>query len=397
MAALAAPRPAAPFSSEHPNQLRFGVGDRVQCNVGEWVTGTVVAHFYRERHWPQGRTAPYQIRLDDGGAMIFAPLDDDRVVKALPRTPVHDCLKRKDMEALAALCDGALPPRLFNLPDADLSPPLCFLFSAPETQDWSADEIAEAARLLVEEGGARVNGLCDGRGSSPLHLAAARDDVDVLNVALKWCTREHGLDINAQNLEQSKYTGGDWHKVTGDKRYMDREEKDAQSSEPTILHDTALHLAVKEECEESAIRLIECGADVNIPDHEGDTPLVSALDNDLLDVAQMLLGRGAAVDVASPNLACNSLLHHFASRGNVAVLTMLMDAETFDAGLLERPGGALDFTPLHLAARGGRTQACELLLARGASAAARDKNGKTPADLAEANKKAALAAKLRAL
>ena len=66
--------------------------------------------------------------------------------------------------------------------------------------------------------------------------------------------------------------------------------------------------AVKEECEESAIRLIECGADVNIPDHEGDTPLVSALDNDLLDVAQMLLGRGAAVDVASPNLACNSLL-----------------------------------------------------------------------------------------
>lgn len=39
---------------------------------------------YRESEWAADEVAPYQIRLDDGeGTLIFAPMDDDRVVRKL--------------------------------------------------------------------------------------------------------------------------------------------------------------------------------------------------------------------------------------------------------------------------------------------------------------------------
>jgi len=65
-------------------ELRFPVGTRVQCRTSQgedgWTLGSVAKHWYREERWPAGRIAPYQIKLDDG-KMIFAPLDDDRVIR----------------------------------------------------------------------------------------------------------------------------------------------------------------------------------------------------------------------------------------------------------------------------------------------------------------------------
>ena len=63
--------------------LRFAVGDRVECKTGcdEWTSGTVVALLYRDDKMPQGKVAPYQIELDDDEGLIWAPLDDDRVIR----------------------------------------------------------------------------------------------------------------------------------------------------------------------------------------------------------------------------------------------------------------------------------------------------------------------------
>jgi len=65
-------------------ELRFAIGTRVQCRTGQgedgWSLGTVVKHWYRENRWPRDRVAPYQVKLDDG-RLIFAPLDEDRVVR----------------------------------------------------------------------------------------------------------------------------------------------------------------------------------------------------------------------------------------------------------------------------------------------------------------------------
>lgn len=62
---------------------------------------------------------------------------------------------------------------------------------------------------------------------------------------------------------------------------------------------------------------------------------------------------------------------------------------------MEEALGPLKFSPLHMAARGGRVDACQFLIECGASVLCLDKNGQTPADLAAKNGKIVLAASLR--
>lgn len=62
-------------------KLRFEVGARVECNCGTWKPGTVIKHFYTQASFPEGMCVPYQVQLDDG-KRIFAPADEDRVVRA---------------------------------------------------------------------------------------------------------------------------------------------------------------------------------------------------------------------------------------------------------------------------------------------------------------------------
>ena len=69
-------------------QLRFRIGDRVMCNMGEtdgWTPGTVIALNYREDGWPSGKTAPYQVKLDgDTNRQIYAPEDHDGIIRRAP-------------------------------------------------------------------------------------------------------------------------------------------------------------------------------------------------------------------------------------------------------------------------------------------------------------------------
>jgi len=63
-------------------ELRFAIGGRVECNVGQWMAGTVVQQWYRDPHWPEGKVVPYQIKLD-GGPTIFAPADSDKCIRKI--------------------------------------------------------------------------------------------------------------------------------------------------------------------------------------------------------------------------------------------------------------------------------------------------------------------------
>ena len=342
------------------------------------------------------------MRLDNG-ALIFAPMDDNRVIREMPNSPIHDCLLARDMTRLAALCDSSLPKALFNSPNINGDPPLCYILSCTELEDWNTEEVIEAMEMLVDGAGANVNN-CDGSGNTVLHLAAARGDARLLEKCLLWTKARPGkdssdkIDLDMQNIDASKYKEGDWQVIDGDTRYLSKAEREEKASEPEFLNDTALNIAIKEEHNECAMRLLQAGASVNIPDVDGDTPLVCALENDLTDVAAACIAKGSKVDVESKNLACNRLLHHYASRGKVDVLRLLMDAAGDDTGrLLNEARGALNFTPLHMAARGGRLDACQLLVERGADIYAKDKNGDTPAQLAVANKKTSVADWLKSL
>ena len=79
--------------------LRFAIGDRVECNVGEWASGKVIALWYSEPGFDQ--PAPYQVLLDSG-SFIFAPQDVDSVVRvatgtaaAAPQHPFRGVLRSK--------------------------------------------------------------------------------------------------------------------------------------------------------------------------------------------------------------------------------------------------------------------------------------------------------------
>ena len=66
----------APFPSLPPSPLP-SLCMQVECNVGEWIGGTVIKLWYSEAHWEVQRKVPYQVKLDDG-RLVFAPLDHDR-------------------------------------------------------------------------------------------------------------------------------------------------------------------------------------------------------------------------------------------------------------------------------------------------------------------------------
>ena len=67
-------------------KLRFPIHQKVDCKIGlnnnEWETGIVIKLWYEE---PQGVWNPYQIQLDNG-SVIYAPADNDRVVRISNRS-----------------------------------------------------------------------------------------------------------------------------------------------------------------------------------------------------------------------------------------------------------------------------------------------------------------------
>eukprot|EP00619_Florenciella_sp_RCC1007_P006125 CAMPEP_0205928506 /NCGR_PEP_ID=MMETSP1325-20131115/24756_1 /ASSEMBLY_ACC=CAM_ASM_000708 /TAXON_ID=236786 /ORGANISM="Florenciella sp., Strain RCC1007" /LENGTH=463 /DNA_ID=CAMNT_0053297561 /DNA_START=59 /DNA_END=1450 /DNA_ORIENTATION=+ len=68
-------------------KLRFQIGDAVECRVGpneetDWEKGVITEHYWRDDSWPAWKTSvPYQIQLDSDGGFIFAPVDEDMVIR----------------------------------------------------------------------------------------------------------------------------------------------------------------------------------------------------------------------------------------------------------------------------------------------------------------------------
>ena len=89
----------ADLAGERP-RLRFDLHDRVECSYYDpctrrsvYAPGTIVQVWYREEEWPTKCEAPYQIRLDDYGALIYAPFDEDGCIRAERGRTVHTRLE----------------------------------------------------------------------------------------------------------------------------------------------------------------------------------------------------------------------------------------------------------------------------------------------------------------
>ena len=229
--------------------LRFKVGTRVECNTGSWTPGVVVQIYYSEPHWPAGRIVPYQIKLDDG-RLIFAPMDDDRVIREVPKTPIHDALDHFDVELLRELCGGgggaaaagaaAAPSIFLNRPNFKGEPPIIYLLSSEKFEDVDDEKqelVLQMAAVLKDSGCAL--GTCNMQGSNVLHCAAVRGSVKLMRLVLEWQKEpKYALDLDEQNMEGSEYTEGEWSIVEGDSRYLTEEQKEQNKSQPNYYNDT---------------------------------------------------------------------------------------------------------------------------------------------------------------
>jgi uncharacterized protein len=133
----------------------------------------------------------------------------------------------------------------------------------------------EAAKLLVDKG-ADVNAIEKWGGQTALMWAAARKHPDMVTFL---------IDKGA----------------TVDQRAIDRNWERRVTSEPRVKETqmggfTPLLYAARENCLECVKRLLDAGADINLPNPDNMSPLLMALQNMRFDVAKYLIERGADVD-----------------------------------------------------------------------------------------------------
>ena len=126
---------------------------------------------------------------------------------------------------------------------------------------------------------------------------------------------------------------------------------------------------------------------VEFDNPNGESPLMLAAIRNQLEIAQLLIDRGAEV-----NRAGWTPLHYAASRGHIAMMRLLLDKSAYiDA---ESPNGN---TPLMMAAYYGKSPlAVKLLLEEGADPTITNKNGNTALDLALSANQAQSAAYIQA-
>jgi ankyrin repeat protein len=109
------------------------------------------------------------------------------------------------------------------------------------------------------------------------------------------------------------------------------------------------------------------------------------------DAVDALLDARVDANTRSINDEDNTALHAaLAGRGDARIISRLLAA---GAGVNIRAGGG--YTPLHIAAFGGKVALAAILLAHGADATARSDDGRTALEIAEAHGHAQLARRLR--
>jgi hypothetical protein len=91
-------------------QLRFGVGDKVECKTDEdtWSPGVVVQLMFREDGMHPGLVAPYQIKLDDG-ELIYAQADSDCLIRQVKRRSGRRRQQDAEADELSAETDSLAP------------------------------------------------------------------------------------------------------------------------------------------------------------------------------------------------------------------------------------------------------------------------------------------------
>ena len=295
-------------------------------------------------------------------------------------------------------------------------------------------------RLLLERG-ADANIRDEGDNAFPLHFAAERGDLPVVKLLIEHgadpagADTSHELDVlgwavcfeYATNTEVARYLLGHGASHTlfsavamGDvdavRRLAAQGADVNKRMDRTNQRRTPLHLALVKKQPSALAALLDAGADPNVEDASGLTPLDQAALDGESGMAQTLIERGAEVRLpaaialdrhddierivgANPEALGNNrrwarLLVRASARARRDVIeALLRTARRHRAGLTivnmaddedTAVDGASGYTALHAAAFTGNDEAVDVLLANGANPRARDgKYHGTPAGWAQ--------------
>ncbi|XP_067996185.1 ankyrin-3 isoform X17 [Melanerpes formicivorus] len=230
---------------------------------------------------------------------------------------------------------------------------------------------AEVVKVLVTNR-ANVNAQSQ-NGFTPLYMAAQENHLEVVkflldNGASQSLATEDGFTPLAVALQQGH-----------DQVVSLLLENDTKGK----VRLPALHIAARKDDTKAAALLlqndhnadVESKMMVNRTTESGFTPLHIASHYGNINVATLLLNRGAAVDFTARNDI--TPLHVASKRGNANMVKLLLDrGAKIDAKT--RDG----LTPLHCGARSGHEQVVEMLLDRGAPILSKTKNGLSPLHMA---------------
>ncbi|XP_054608520.1 ankyrin-3-like isoform X4 [Dunckerocampus dactyliophorus] len=219
----------------------------------------------------------------------------------------------------------------------------------------------EVVKELVTHG-ANINAQSQ-NGFTPLYMAAQENHLDVVQFLLdhgasQSIATEDGFTPLAVALQQGH-----------DQVVSLLLENDTKGK----VRLPALHIAARKDDTKAAALLLQSDHNADVESKSGFTPLHIAAHYGNINVATLLLNRGAAVDFKNDITP----LHVASKRGNGNMVRLLLergakiDARTKDG-----------LTPLHCGARSGHEQVVEMLLNRGAPILSKTKNGLSPLHMA---------------
>lgn len=211
---------------------------------------------------------------------------------------------------------------------------------------------------------AKVNAR-DENGGTPLHEAAGRAPLSIIQLLMS-----RGADVNTKDKNGRFPLDSAFHRDDG----ADVAELFIQESASL----TADHLiyAAQRGYMRVANLILDKGISPNSTGRHGDTPLHAAVSWRNMEIARLLVTRGAHVNARSANGrgAGGGTPLHIAARQGTCELARWLLSNGADIQAQDENGE----TPLHAAVRGLSSEVVELLVGKGADINARNREGDTP-------------------
>lgn len=330
---------------------------------------------------------------------------NDRVLALLSHPlKVHDAVKNLDVSRVKELL--VTSDNGFERPDGDGN---TALHLAVVIADTKPDVSLELINVLCELGDARVLGKVLTKrntktGRSPMHLACEKANASIVK-ALVDAGEMVGFGhatLNCRTVKVGGFNDGSWGKKDENGVISGLDAEDA----------TPLHVVLErlrraaddgnadasnggrqeeiDACHSILKLLIESGAEIDAIDGDGATALHHGVADDLVDVVDLLLSKGASLRVGGKFIGTgNTVLHYAVRLGNPQMVARVL-ARAKDANLDVDAHGSGGWSPLGLAVRVGNAPVVDALLAAGARGDAIMGTGKSPLDIARVNNKLAI-------